>query len=104
MIQAVGLPVEMVTKRLEEGHPNVEDVIREGLVHVVINTPQGGQASVMRDGFQIRRAAAEKRIPCFTSLDTARAAVDALVHGHQHYSVQPLREYLADRQADLSHG
>jgi carbamoyl-phosphate synthase large subunit len=100
MIQAVGLPVEMVTKRLEEGHPNVEDVIREGLVHVVINTPQGGQASVMRDGFQIRRAAAEKHIPCFTSLDTARAAVNALVHGHQHYSVQPLREYLSSPEAD----
>jgi len=97
MIQAVDLPVEMVAERLEEGHPNVEDVIREGLVHGVINTPQGGQASVMRDGFQIRRAAAEKRIPCFTSLDTARAAVDALVHGDQHYSVQPLREYLSGR-------
>jgi carbamoyl-phosphate synthase large subunit len=97
MIQAVGLPVEMVTKRLEEGHPNVEDVIREGLVQVVINTSQGGQAPVMRDGFQIRRAAAEKRIPCFTSLDTARAAVNALVHGHEHYSVQPLREYLSHR-------
>jgi carbamoyl-phosphate synthase large subunit len=95
MIQALGLPVEMVTKRLEEGHPNVEDVIREGLVQVVINTPQGGQATVMRDGFQIRRAAAEKRIPCFTSLDTARAAVNALVHGHDHHSVQPLREYLS---------
>jgi len=49
----------------------------------------------MRDGFQIRRAAAEKRIPCFTSLDTARAAVNALVHGDQPYSVQPLREYLS---------
>jgi carbamoyl-phosphate synthase large subunit len=97
MIQALGLPVEMVTKRLEEGHPNVEDVIRDGLVQGVINTPQGGQALVMRDGFQIRRAAAEKRIPCFTSLDTARAAVNALVHGHEHYSVQPLREYLSHR-------
>jgi carbamoyl-phosphate synthase large subunit len=97
MLQAVQLPVEMVAERLEEGHPNVEDVIREGMVHGVINTPQGGQASVMRDGFQIRRAAAEKRIPCFTSLDTARAAVDALLHGDQHYSVQPLREYLSGR-------
>jgi len=97
MIQALGLPVNMVTKRLEEGHPNVEDVIRDGLVQVVINTPQGGQAAAMRDGFQIRRAAAEKRIPCFTSLDTARAAVNALVHGDQHYSVQPLREYLSQR-------
>jgi carbamoyl-phosphate synthase large subunit len=85
---------------LEEGHPNVEDVIREGLVQGVINTPAGGEASAMRDGFQIRRAAAEKRIPCFTSLDTARAAVEAALRGDQSYTVQPLREYLGDSRPD----
>ena len=94
MIQAVDLPVEMVAKRLEEGHPNVEDVIRDGLVQGVINTPGGGEASVIRDGFQIRRAAAEKHIPCFTSLDTARSAVDSVLHGDRSFTVQPLREYL----------
>ncbi len=94
MIQAVDMPVEMVARRLEEGHPNVEDVIRDGLVQGVINTPGGGEASVMRDGFQIRRAAAEKRIPCFTSLDTARAAVDSLLQDDRSFAVQPLREYL----------
>ena len=94
MIQAVDLSVEMVARRLEEGHPNVEDVIRDGLVQGVINTPGGGEASVMRDGFQIRRAAAEKRIPCFTSLDTARSAVDSVLHGDRSFAVQPLREYL----------
>ena len=94
MIQAVDLPVEMVAKRLEEGHPNVEDVIRDGLVQGVINTPGGGEASVIRDGFQIRRAAAEKHIPCFTSLDTARSAVDSLLHGDRSFTIQPLREYL----------
>jgi carbamoyl-phosphate synthase large subunit len=94
MIQAVGLSVELVAKRLEEGHPNVEDIIRDGLVQGVINTPGGGEASVMRDGFQIRRAAAEKRIPCFTSLDTARSAVDSALEGERTFTVQPLREYL----------
>jgi len=37
--------------------------------------------TVMRDGFAIRRTAAERRIPCFTSLDTARAAIDILGEG-----------------------
>jgi len=37
--------------------------------------------------------AAEKRIPCFTSLDTARAAVEALLSGSQIYSAQPLPDY-----------
>jgi len=66
----------------------------EGLVDVVINTPEGQVTATLRDGFQIRRAAAEKRIPCLTSIDTARAAVDALVGGQRHFTVQPLREYL----------
>ena len=48
---------------------------------------------MMHEVFQIRRAAAEKRIPCFTSLDTARAAVETLVNGGQTYSAQPLPDY-----------
>lgn len=51
------------------------------------------EEQIMYDGFYIRRAAAEKRIPCFTSLDTARAAVEALVNGSQTYSAQPLPDY-----------
>ncbi len=41
----------------------------------------------------IGQAAAEKHIPCFTSLDTARAVVEALVNGGQTYSAQPLPDY-----------
>ena len=77
---------------MSEGHPNVVDVINQGTVNGVVNTVTGGRIP-LRDGFQIRRAAAEKRIPCFTSLDTARFAVEALVNGSQTYSVQPLPDY-----------
>jgi len=69
-------------------------VIQQGLVDAVINTPEGHQTATLRDGFQIRRAAAERRVPCFTSIDTAAAAVSALVGGKRHFTVQPLREYL----------
>jgi carbamoyl-phosphate synthase large subunit len=92
MLQAVGLPVQMITKRLHQGHPNVIDVIREGLVQGVVNTITGGR-SEMADGFQIRRAATERGIPCFTSLDTLRAVIESLAHGGQHYSVRRLSEY-----------
>ena len=92
MIEAVGLPVIMISKKLSEGHPNVIDIINEGIVNGVVNTVTGGGVP-LRDGFQIRRAAAEKRMPCFTSLDTARAAVEALVNGSQIYSAQPLSDY-----------
>jgi carbamoyl-phosphate synthase large subunit len=99
MIAALDLPVEMVTKRLSEGHPNVVDVIRDGSVACVINTPEGRFTGTLRDGFYIRRAATEKRIPCFTSVDTARAAVEALVAAARHdgagaaYDVRRLPEY-----------
>src|SRR3989304_5529735 len=92
MVEAAGLPVQVITKKLSEGHPNVLDVINQRMVNSVLNTITGGRAA-LRDGFYIRRAAAEKRIPCFTSLDTARAAVEALVNGSQTYSVQPLPHY-----------
>jgi carbamoyl-phosphate synthase large subunit len=92
MIEADGLPVKMISKKLSEGHPNVIDIINDGTVTGVVNTITGGRIP-LRDGFQIRRAAAEKRIPCFTSLDTARAAVEALVNGSQTYSAQPLSDY-----------
>ncbi|HEY50215.1 MAG TPA: carbamoyl-phosphate synthase large subunit, partial [Dehalococcoidia bacterium] len=92
MLEAAGLAVTRITKKLSEGHPNVIDVIRDGTVKGVINTITGGDAS-LRDGFFIRRAAAEKQVPCFTSLDTVRAAVEALSSPTRTYLVQPLPEY-----------
>jgi len=93
MIEAIELPVKMVTKKLSEGHPNVIDVIQDNSVVGVINTVTGGRLS-LKDGFNIRRAAAEKRIPCFTSLDTARVVVEAMSGVSQSFNVQPLGEYL----------
>ena len=92
MIEAAGLKVNVTTKKLHEGHPNVVDVIVDGSVSAVINTVTGGRIP-LRDGFQIRRTAAERRVPCFTSLDTARAAVQALLNGAQNYNIQPVPSY-----------
>jgi len=92
MISALGLPVTMITKKLGEGHPNVVDAINSGMVNGVINTVTSA-GTVLRDGFYIRRAAAEKRIPCYTSLDTARVAVDVLAGNKRGYQVQPINKY-----------
>jgi carbamoyl-phosphate synthase large subunit len=91
-IQALGLEVTTVTKVLTGVHPNVVDVINDGTVQGVINTPEGRMTGSLRDGFHIRRAAAEKRIPCFTSTDTAKAAIEALTSASS-YDVATLREY-----------
>jgi carbamoyl-phosphate synthase large subunit len=92
MIEAAGMKVNLTTKKLHEGHPNVVDVVVDGSVNAVINTVTGGRIP-LRDGFQIRRTACERRVPCFTSLDTARAAVQALVNGSQNYTIKPINEY-----------
>jgi carbamoyl-phosphate synthase large subunit len=92
MIATMGLPVTTITKKLGEGHPNVVDVINDGTVDGVVNTVTGGRIP-LKDGFYIRRAAAEKRIPCFTSLDTARAVAETLVNGIHTYNAQPLPDY-----------
>jgi carbamoyl-phosphate synthase large subunit len=92
MIEAAGMPVQFITKKLSEGHPNVVDIIRNGTVDGVVNTVTGGRVP-LRDGFEIRRAAAEKRIPCFTSLDTAAALADAFANNRHAFSVKPLLEY-----------
>ncbi len=93
LMQAIGVPVRQVVAKLGQGYPSVVDVIREGLVDGVVNTFTGGTGAVLRDGFDIRRAAVERRIPCFTSLDTFRAALQARIAGTQEYQVRPLPEY-----------
>ena len=98
MIRGLDIPVVAVPKRLSEGHPNVVDVIRDGTVDAVVNTVTGDREA-LQDGFEIRRAAVEQRIPCFTSLDTARAAVESLASGSEAYSVAPLPAYREGRQA-----
>ena len=93
MIAAMGVPVTMTTKKLSEGHPNVVDVINDGSVGAVVNTVSGVN-EVLRDGFNIRRAAVERQIPCFTSLDTARAAVESLLTDRAVYTIGTTAEYL----------
>ena len=93
VITGLGIPVVMVPKRLDEGSPNIVDIIRNGTVDAVINTVTGDR-EVMQDGFHIRRAAVDRLIPCFTSLDTARAAVESLSKGTSDFNVLTIQEYL----------
>jgi carbamoyl-phosphate synthase large subunit len=100
-IRSLGLEVVGVARKLQEGHPNVVDVIEAGLVQGVVNTMTGVRTAFQdgyADGFQIRRSATERGLPCFTSLDTLRAAVESLDQRRRGYSVEPLVEYLLPEQ------
>ena len=93
VINGLEIPVVMVPKRLDDDGPHVVDIINNGTVDAVVNTVTGAR-EVMQDGFHIRRAAVDNRIPCFTSLDTARAAVESLCKGGSNYNVLTIQEYL----------
>ena len=98
MIRGQGIDAVEVPKLDEGGRPNVVDVIADGTVDAVVNTLTGDREA-LEDGFEIRREAVERRIPCFTSLDTARAAVESLASGADAYNVKPLPAY-RDRIVD----
>ncbi len=69
------IQVEEVLK-VHEGRPNIEDLIRSGLVQLIINTPIGSQA--LHDDAYLRRAALEYNIPTFTTIPGAKAAIKAI--------------------------
>ena len=70
MIERAGMPVQMVTKRIGRGKPDILNVILRGIVDGVINTPGPADKEIL-DGLEIRRAAVERGIPCITSIDTS---------------------------------
>ena len=62
--------------KVTQGSPNVVDLIRDGAIHLVFNTPMGRGARA--DGYEIRESAIRHRIPCITTLAGASAAVQAI--------------------------
>jgi carbamoyl-phosphate synthase large subunit len=77
-ISRMGIPVEPLNK-IAEGSPHVVDWIERGDVDLVINTPTGTEAR--SDGYEIRRAAIARGIPCITTISGGMAAVRAIAAG-----------------------
>lgn len=75
-LEQAGIAVTSV-KKISEGVPNILDAIRSGLIDMVINTPTKVN-DVTRDGFRIRRAAAECSVNILTSIDTFKAFVEVM--------------------------
>ncbi|MGQ9463255.1 MAG: carbamoyl-phosphate synthase large subunit [Candidatus Fervidibacter sp.] len=71
-----GIKCEVVRK-IEEGEPNLLNLLTRKQVHLVINTPSASRLS-QRDDLIIRRTAVEHGIPCITNLDTAKALLISL--------------------------
>ncbi|MCC7083410.1 MAG: carbamoyl-phosphate synthase large subunit [Pirellulales bacterium] len=70
-----GVPAEPL-KKLQEGHPNVLDYLKNGAVQLIMNTPRGKGART--DEGRIRAAAVQHGIPCVTTIPAADACVRAM--------------------------
>jgi carbamoyl-phosphate synthase large subunit len=88
-IRRMGVPVERI-KKISEGSPNVVSLIESGEVELVINTPTGSGAR--SDGYEIRRAAVARGIPCITTMTGASAAVRAITSRRSDGEVRSLQE------------
>jgi carbamoyl-phosphate synthase large subunit len=71
-----GIPAERVFK-VHEGRPHGVDLIVNGQVQLLINTPLGKHSQ--RDDYTMRQAAVAHRIPYTTTLSAANAACDAIL-------------------------
>jgi carbamoyl-phosphate synthase large subunit len=71
-----GIPCTEVRKHFEGEH-NIVEMIRDGSVDMVINTPYGNPGPRV-DGYEIRTAAVSRDIPCVTTIQGAGAAVHGI--------------------------
>jgi carbamoyl-phosphate synthase large subunit len=79
-IERMGVRAQALNK-VGEGSPHVVDWIERGDVDLVINTPTGSGART--DGWQIRRAAVTRAIPCLTTLAAGVSAARAISSARQ---------------------
>ena len=93
-LAAAGLSVKRLNK-LSEGRPNVLDMIKNGEISFIINTPSG--VTPRRDEVQIRTAAVANRVPIMTTLSAAHASIGGIRSLQQHgLGVKTLQEYHAE--------
>jgi carbamoyl-phosphate synthase large subunit len=70
-----GLTAETVLK-VNEGRPNIVDLMINGSVDLIVNTPLGKES--FYDEVAIRRMALDRDVPCLTTLSAASAALEAI--------------------------
>ncbi len=74
-----GVPCQVVRKHYEgvgpDGEPTTVDLIRDGRIQLIVNTPYGaGGGHARLDGYEIRTAAVMANVPCITTVQGLGAA------------------------------
>ncbi|MDA8227226.1 MAG: carbamoyl-phosphate synthase large subunit, partial [Desulfitobacterium hafniense] len=83
-------------EEIGEGSEQLQESVKKKAYSFILSTPVKGKPEE-RTGYLLRRLAAEHRVPCFTSMDTAKAVVRALkeIRGGTEPKAFSLQEYLA---------
>ena len=76
LIQEAGIEAELV-KKLVEGRPNVLDLITNGKIDLIINSPVGNDS--VHDDSYLRKAAVKGKVPYMTTIAAARATAEGIL-------------------------
>jgi carbamoyl-phosphate synthase large subunit len=100
-----GIPAQVVRKHSADdaapAGPSIVEMITDGLVDVVVNTPSGSDAR--KDGYEIRAATTAADAPIFTTIAQLSAAIGSfeIVQGER-FKVKSLQDYAIERKAALA--
>ena len=97
LLNAVSIPAEKV-KKLAEGRPNVQDLITNGDVQIVINSPCGKHS--VEDDAYLRKAAVKAKVPYMTNIAAALASAKGIRYlkqygNHEGKSLQDLHREIS---------
>ena len=97
--ETLGIKIRRVQKVME-GRPNTIDLLKNGEVQWVINTPKGRNA--FYDESAIRRESLRLKIPCLTNMNAALAACEAIESFRGRFCVKSLQKWGMEGQNDAN--
>ncbi len=100
ILNANGVPATKVNK-LSEGRPNIKDLITNGKIDLIINSPVGKDS--VHDDSYLRKAAIKAKVPYMTTVAAAKATADGIhylkKHGNSEVkSLQELHSEIHDKE------
>ena len=81
LITEAGIDAEPV-KKLHEGRPNILDLITNGKIDLIVNSPVGKDS--VHDDSYLRKAAIKGKIPYMTTIAGARATAKGILYVQKH--------------------
>ena len=76
LLQEAGIEAELV-KKLHEGRPNLLDLITNGDIDLIINSPVGEDSK--HDDSYLRKAAVKAKVPYMTTIAAAKATAEGIL-------------------------